>query len=102
MDGNVDDSGLRYIDFVAAVVTGTVRDPLGRLVRNAFVTLIDSGGMQVDHNACDCCGRYWLGSDEPGSFLVIWSADRCETRAARLRLPAGTVVYDVRLYPRNC
>jgi len=81
----------------ASAVHGFVRTAEGEPVRGASVTLMSSGGRQLDRVASLADGSYILSVPAPGTYLLAATAPSYGSRARHVVVGEGPLVYDVEL-----
>ncbi|WP_437097126.1 MMPL family transporter [Streptomyces sp. enrichment culture] len=83
----------------ASVVHGFVRTADGEPVEGAAVTLLTSGGRQVDRVVSLADGAYIVSVPSPGGYLLAVTATPYGSRAVRVDVAEGPLVHDVELTP---
>ncbi|MFD1662014.1 MMPL family transporter [Streptomyces caeni] len=81
----------------ASAVHGFVRDAEGDPVGGAAVTLLSTGGRQLDRVMSLADGSYILSVPAPGTYLVAVTASSYGSRARHVVLGQEPLVYDVEL-----
>ncbi|GGR14158.1 hypothetical protein GCM10015536_19870 [Streptomyces griseomycini] len=83
----------------ASVVHGFVRTADGEPVEGAAVALPAPGGRRVDRVVSLADGAYVVSVPSPGGYLLPVTAAPYGSRAARVDVAGGPLVYDVELTP---
>lgn len=94
-----DASGLVPEEFVSTGITvhGRVRSGDGTPVTRAALTLISPTGRQIGRTIARGDGHYALDAPEPGSYVLIASADGFQPQATTVTVAARPLEHDVRL-----
>ncbi|WP_330174920.1 MFS transporter [Streptomyces sp. NBC_01498] len=82
---------------VGPVVHGVVRGGEGGTVPRAAVTLISPAGRQLGRTVADEQGGYAVDAPEPGSYVLIASADGFQPQATTVAVGERPLAYDVLL-----
>ncbi|MBT3151687.1 MMPL family transporter [Streptomyces sp. CHD11] len=83
----------------SSVVHGFVRAVDGEPVEGAAVTLMTSGGRQLDRVVSHADGAYILSVPGPGTYLLSATESSHGSRAAHVTVADGPLVHDVELAP---
>jgi RND superfamily putative drug exporter len=83
----------------SSVVHGFVRAADGEAVEGAAVTLLTSGGRQLDRVVSLADGAYIVAVPAPGTYLLAVTASAFGSRAAQVTVADGPLVHDVELTP---
>ncbi len=83
----------------SSVVHGFVRTADGEPVEGAAVTLMTSGGRQLDRVVSLADGAYIVSVPAPGTYLLAVTAAAHGSRAAHVTVTDGPLVHDVELTP---
>ncbi|MEU2896164.1 MMPL family transporter [Streptomyces sp. DSM 116494] len=84
---------------LSSVVHGFVRTVDGAHVEGAAVTLMTSGGRQLDRVVSHADGAYILAVPAPGTYLLAVTAASYGSRAVHVTVADGPLVHDVELAP---
>jgi RND superfamily putative drug exporter len=83
----------------SSVVHGFVRTAEGEPVEGAAVTLLTSGGRQLDRVVSLADGAYIVSVPAPGTYLLAATETSHGSRAAHVTVTDGPLVHDVELTP---
>ncbi|MCK1820402.1 MMPL family transporter [Streptomyces sp. XM83C] len=81
----------------ASAIHGYVRDASGAPVHGASVTLLTSGGRQLDLVRSLADGSYIVSVPAPGTYLLAATASSYGSRARHVTVGEGPLVFDVEL-----
>lgn len=84
-------------DSTGIPIRGVVRGGEGGALSRAAVTLISPAGRQLGRAVAGDDGGYTVGAPEPGSYVLIASADGFQPQAATVTVGAESLAYDILL-----